>query len=252
MRSVSYGFIGGFLSIGAPLGLLALRLARQRSLSWSPGPLANELRSDLDAYAYVGISTAVAFTVFGIILGRRADALAELSETDELTGLHNARGFSRRLNEEVARFARYREPIALLLLDVDGLKRINDTLGHAAGNLALRHVATAIRAELRASDVGARWGGDEFAILAPNTSNRAALALAERVGCQIASPQVPWRSTVSIGVATTETAQVQQRLTAASMMHTADVALYEAKTRGRGSIVVRDSTESPPVRQWAG
>lgn len=256
MRSVSYGLIGGLLSVGAPLGLLVLRLARRRTWSLSLRRSAEAARNDLGVYMYVGLSTAVVLTALGVMLGRRADQLAELTETDELTGLHNARGLSRRLNEEVDRFSRYREPLALLLLDVDGLKRINDRFGHSAGNLVLQHVAAAMRAELRASDVAARWGGDEFAILALNVSKLSALSLADKVRSLIAGVSGPWRSTVSIGVVTTDSAHIQKRLAAAAMMDVADAALYEAKRRGGNNVVVRDSSQPvlltrrvPPVGQ---
>lgn len=254
MRRVSYGLIGGLLSIGAPLGLLALRTSHGHTWSlWRQ--ISDELRRDPGLYSYVGVSTAAVFTAFGIVLGWRADALAELSVTDELSGLYNARGLSRRLNEEVDRFRRYREPLALLLLDVDGLKQINDRLGHLAGNLVLRHVAAAIGAELRASDVGARWGGDEFAVLAPNASKPAALSLAQRVRSLIASSEADWQPTVSIGVAVTGV-DAHERLTTATMMQTADAALYEAKSRGKNSVVVKDAGATwsccmPPIASVA-
>jgi GGDEF domain-containing protein len=122
----------------------------------------SEIQGDLDVYTYLSISTALVFTALGTALGWQADVLAERSETDLLTGLYNARGLSRRLNDELARFKRYGAPLALLLLDVDGLKEINERFGHSAGDRALVHVADAVRAELRSSDIGARWGGDEF------------------------------------------------------------------------------------------
>jgi Diguanylate cyclase, GGDEF domain len=181
-RCFAYACLGGLLSGGAPVGLSAVRLARRRhrfcasSLRGATG----EVAADRPDYIDVGVSTAVAFTLFGCILGRQADRLAELSETDPLTGLSNARGFLDRLDAELARSRRYREPLGLLSVDLDGLKSINDRYGHRAGDDAIRSVADVIRSELRES-VGARWGGDEFAVLAPSTSRVAALALAERI-----------------------------------------------------------------------
>jgi diguanylate cyclase (GGDEF)-like protein len=98
-----------------------------------------------------------------------------------LTGLLNARAFDQRLHQEVARAARYGGPLALLILDLDGLKRINDQQGHLAGDRALQSVASAIRDELRDVDIAARLGGDEFGVLAPRTDGTAALVLGNRV-----------------------------------------------------------------------
>lgn len=116
-----------------------------------------------------------------------------LSETDVLTGLANARGLFDRLEAELARSRRYHEPLALLLVDLDGLKRINDRHGHHAGDEAIRSLAAVIRFQLRESDVGARWGGDEFAVLAPNTSEHDAVALAAREGRGAGRGARSWR-----------------------------------------------------------
>jgi diguanylate cyclase (GGDEF)-like protein len=235
-RRVGYGLIGVILSAGAPIGLLVVRLL-QHGGAWSVGGITMAVAADPTDYVYVGVSTAIAFALFGIILGQQADRLADLSETDALTGLRNARGLSERLEAEIARFARYHQPLALLLVDLDGLKHTNDRFGHHAGDVALRHVADAIRAELRATDVGARWGGDEFAILAPNTPQLAALTLAERIRTLIARQDVRWPLTASIGVAVAEATQGEERMSAATLMQAADSALYEAKHRGRNTVV---------------
>lgn len=237
LRRFTYGLIGGLLSSGAPIGLMAIRLVQHhRAHSRSPRRGVNEVAADPTGYTYIGLSTAIAFTLFGYLLGRQADRLAALSETDALTGLHNARGLWERLHAEVARSQRYHHPLALLLVDLDGLKRINDRHGHRAGDLALRQVATAVHSALRATDVGARWGGDEFAILAPNTSEPAALAIAERVRALIARERVPWRLTASLGVATIDHANDDERIDSTALMRIADAALYEAKRLGGNTV----------------
>jgi hypothetical protein len=101
------------------------------------GAVRELVAADAVGYIYVGASTAVVFGLFGYILGRQADRLAVLSETDALTGLTNARGFFDRLDRELARSRRYREPLALLLVDLDGLKDINDRYGRRAGDEAM-------------------------------------------------------------------------------------------------------------------
>lgn len=239
-RRFAYAWVGGLLSAGAPIGLFAVRLARHRRRSCS-GPLrdaAREVAADRPDYIYVGMSTAIAFTLFGYSLGRQADGLATLSETDALTGLANARGLFDRLDAELARSRRYREPLALLSIDLDGLKSINDRYGHRAGDDAIRSVADVIRSELRGSDVGARWGGDEFAVLAPSTSRVAALALAERIRALIPQRDTRWPLSVSVGVATLDPNTDGEGFESATLMRAADDAMYEAKRSGRDRGVV--------------
>ncbi len=232
LRRHAYALLGVVLSAGAPLGLLVIhRLQHATATGWL-AHARQELGADPGTYAYVAISTAMAFAVFGFLMGRQADRLAELSESDPLTGLRNTRGFSNRLNDEVTRFSRYHEPLALLFVDLDGLKQINDRYGHRAGDAALRRVAHAIRAELRRTDTGARWGGDEFAILAPNTPAPAASALAERIRALVARQDVPWRLTASIGLASVDATQADQAIDPGTLMQMADAALYEAKRHG--------------------
>jgi diguanylate cyclase (GGDEF)-like protein len=245
-RRVGYGLIGLILSTGAPIGLVVVRLV-QDGASWSVRAVTTAVATDPTDFVYVSVSTAIAFALFGILLGRQADRLADLSETDALTGLRNARGLSERLEAEIAGLARYRQPLALLLVDLDGMKHTNDRFGHHAGDVALRHVADAIRAGLRAPDIGARWGGDEFAILAPNTPEPAAMILAERIRALIARQDVRWPLTASIGVAVADAAQAQEPMSVATLMQAADAALYEAKHRGRNTVV---ATPSNGDRIW--
>jgi diguanylate cyclase (GGDEF)-like protein len=230
-RRLSYAALGAFLSVGAPVGLLLVRLNRGGRISFAR--IGAELAENVPIYRYISISTGLVFTLFGGMLGRQADRLAELATTDALTGLQNARALQDRLQREVARAVRYRQPLSLLLIDLDGLKVINDRLGHPAGDRALLHVADAIRVQLRASDIGSRWGGDEFALLAPNTRRPAAAALAQRVqslvGHAPVGDGVP-PMTVSIGIATFDPDGAAQ-VDASSLMKEADTALYGAKRR---------------------
>lgn len=243
-RRLAYACAGGLLSAGAPVGLLVVRLARRgrRWGSMSPRHVVREVVDDRPDYIYVSTSTALAFALFGYILGRQADRLAELSETDALTGLSNARGLFDRLDAELARSRRYREPLALLLVDLDGLKSINDRYGHRAGDEAIRHLADVIRSQLRHSDIGARWGGDEFAVLAPSTSKFAASALAERIRALIPEQSAPWPLSGSVGVATVDPGTDDEVVDPATLMRAADAAMYEAKRTGRNRVVI-----APPI-----
>jgi len=244
-RRLLFAGAGALLSAGVPLGLLATRLARRRHWrSLSIGDAIGEIRRNRPDYIYVGTSVAIAFGLYGHLLGRHADQLAALSETDPLTGLSNARGFFSRLDDELARVRRYRRPLALLLVDLDGLKSINDRHGHLAGDEAIRGLGDVIRSQLRETDTGARWGGDEFAVLAPNTPERAALALAERIRALIPTTSARWPLTGSLGVATIDPGTEGDVDDAATLMRAADAALYEAKQRGRNRVV--NASTHPP------
>ena len=223
--------MGTALSAGAPLGLLAVRLAG------AGGPYLDaalrELQSDRSTYVYVTVSTALVFASFGYTLGRQADALVALSRTEPLTGLGNLLAFEDRLELENSRAARYHEPLSLLLLDVDWLKTINDRHGHRAGNRALQAVARALRSGARATDLPSRVGGDEFALLAPRTPAAAAAALGERIRTLVADEGV-YGLTVSVGVATVDGARGSD---STRLWDRADAGLYEAKRQGRNRVM---------------
>ena len=108
-----------------------------------------------------------------------------LAETDELTGLYNTRGFAIAANRLFGQAQRYGRPASVLMIDCDNLKTVNDTHGHDAGNRLLRQIANAVQAELRATDVPARYGGDEFIVLLPETPPKGALDVAERIRAAI-------------------------------------------------------------------
>ena len=239
-RRFRYALTAGVLSSGAPAGLLGIRLAKSMDNPVSLRHLKREIAADPAAYVYVSGATAMIFALFGYILGRQADQLAELSETDSLTGLFNARGFSSRFNSEIKRARRYRQPLSLLFLDLDGLKTVNDRYGHRAGSEALRGVAKVISEESRQTDVASRWGGDEFTILAPMTGSTAALSLAERIRCRIEEDTAGYPVTASIGVATHQPNDLAMPLDAALLMRAADTAMYNAKKRGRNRVVAAE------------
>jgi diguanylate cyclase (GGDEF)-like protein len=174
----------------------------------------------------------------GIVRGKAATLLESAAgHAQACLGIaFNARGLFDRLETELARSRRYHEPLALLSVDLDGLKAINDRYGHRAGDDAIRSVADVIRSELRESDLGARWGGDEFAVLAPSTSRVAAVALAERIRVLIARRRTRWPLSVSVGVATVDPkTDAEGSFESATLMRAADAAMYEAKRQWQGS-----------------
>lgn len=164
--------------------------------------------------------------------------LAQLAIRDSLTGLYNRREFERLLGEELHRAARYQHPLSLLLIDIDRFKEINDGFGHRTGDQALRMVAASIRDISRKGDVVARYGGDELAVLLPETPIDDAMILAERIR-KLTSSNGLWVGndksvdiTLSIGVAMTE----GQITTSEQLIDAADQAMYVAKTEGRNCV----------------
>ena len=161
-----------------------------------------------------------------------------LSETDDLTGLFNTRGFAIAANRLFGQGARYGRPASILMIDSDNLKYVNDTHGHDAGNRLLRQVANAVQTELRASDVPARYGGDEFIVLLPETPPKGAVDVAERIRAAIASRPLAINgqqisASVSVGIA----CYPEDGRTLDALAARADRALYQAKQEGRNRVV---------------
>lgn len=159
--------------------------------------------------------------------------------TDALTGLVNRRAFEEVLTRETALVDRIDRPVSLILCDIDHFKGFNDTFGHPAGDEVLRQVASTIRGCCRTSDVAARIGGEELAVLLPGTETEGALTLAERIRSAIA--EGPWHLhpvTVSVGVATMGP---KDGMVAPPLYEAADRALYQAKRDGRNQVVVFSS-----------
>jgi len=221
-------------AVAAVSGLVILRGLFTSRETFSSDFLSNRL-----LYGYVFVVTALVFLVLGYVLGRQADKLRRLSATDSLTGLSNRRALDDRVRDEWHRASRYGSPLALLLVDIDGLKAINDQLGHRAGDDLLRQTATAIRHSLRASDLGARWGGDEFAILAPQTSRDAARQMAERLLLQLKQERDAKHPGISASVGVAVFACEEGVIDDPDMlMRAADEALYRAKAGGRDQVKV--------------
>lgn len=161
--------------------------------------------------------------------------LLRLSTTDPLTGLRNRRSLLERAEQEIARAARHGTPLSLLVLDMDRFKAINDRYGHAEGDRVLVRLADCLRAELRASDVAGRLGGEEFAVVLPEAAASGALEVAERIRRCVETccfGEHPPAATVSIGAATWSAGE-----TVEALLRRADEALYAAKAAGRNRVV---------------
>ena len=163
--------------------------------------------------------------------------LLELATTDSLTGLHNRRYFMESASQELDRARRYQTPLSLLLLDADHFKSVNDRYGHPVGDQALQALAIIGRRVLREVDLFARIGGEEFAILLPQTDHAAARNVAERlrqaiIDQPIATEDGPLRLTVSLGLTSLGSAPADLD----ELLRRADVALYQAKQNGRNRV----------------
>ncbi len=152
---------------------------------------------------------------------------------DQLTGLLNRRAFNNRMDESIARSSRTGAPFSLLLADLDHFKDINDRLGHPVGDQVLQEFANLLSSRQRATDVLARWGGEEFVLIAEGTDLESALGFAEELRCLIAEHDFlqDERLTASIGVV-----EFQPEETGAQMLSRVDAALYRAKNAGRNQV----------------
>ncbi len=215
------------------------------------------LSTDL-VLAMLGVATAafwlvnpwlVLFALAPLFLIHRSLSVPQLQEearVDPKTGLFNARHFTTALNEELTRAARFERPLSLVMADLDLLRDINNTYGHLAGDAVLQGIAEVFRAQLRHYDVPARFGGEEFAILLPETPPDQALEIAERIRRAVAertfdveTSSEPIRATVSIGVA----AFPRDGADGNALIHEADLAVYRAKLQGRNRVL--DASSEP-------
>lgn len=168
------------------------------------------------------------------------EKLKELSVTDNLTGLFNVRFFRDRLEVEIHRVSRTEKPCSLMMLDLDHFKPVNDQYGHQTGDQLLRDVASILRAQARVIDIPIRYGGDELAIILPDTGTWAGLRMAERLRKQIETDPrtAKYGVTTSIGLATHHSTDHEDTT---ALVERADQALYQAKRQGGNSIYVFES-----------
>ena len=169
-------------------------------------------------------------------LSERSQNLEQAATTDGLTGMHNRRYFDDAMAEYLKAFREIGRPVGMMILDLDHFKAINDTHGHDVGDEVLKRVAACLMEFTRYHDVVARLGGEEFAVLSPNTSQRQLHALADRIrlaisDLKVVSGNVTLRVTVSIGLATWD-----GREAGADLYRRADKHLYEAKRQGRNRV----------------
>jgi diguanylate cyclase (GGDEF)-like protein len=212
------------------------------SLAWGGQLLAQFAPLILIAYVTTMLSADIRYAV---------GKIKRVSDLDELTGLYNMRAFNPIANRVFRQTHRYSHPMSIVMIDSDNLKLVNDAAGHEAGNQLLQHIVARIREGVRSSDVVARYGGDEFIVLLPETGPAGAMEVAERIRVAVQTSNLVlngqlFRTTVSAGVVTYPTVGGDL----ASLMDKADKALYQAKNRGRNRVVAyTDSQRSLPFEE---
>ncbi len=197
--------------------------------------------ADYSHIAFNIIALALAAYVSAIVGREQRHAREEalrLSRFDSLTGLHSRAYFLAEIEQEILRASRSARPFALLMFDLDGLKAANDRFGHASGDALLRAVAETLRGDIRITDIAARYGGDEFVLLLPETDLNGAMLVADKVRVDIGRLALPndglvIRTSASIGLVTFP----DDGRTSTELMRRADLAMYEAKRRGRDQVV---------------
>lgn len=180
-------------------------------------------------------------------LAQAGERLQQLAHRDELTGLANRHGAEELLAAQLALHRRHQRPFGVLLCDIDHLQRVNDEHGRTAGDLVLQAVALAIRDTLRDSDTAARFGGEEFLVLLPETDSEGLGVAAGKLRAAVAALALDdvGRCTVSVGAAVT----LVGRNRAADLLRRADEALHVAKTGGRNRVVIASGMEADPARR---
>lgn len=236
---------------GHRLAWACLSLALILMVQYRLAPLEMALATGLFSFPSALVGCMVSLLMLGGLFGLRR-LLSELSGqrrhlealagTDFLTGLFNRRQLFERAGQEILRAQRSGEPLAVMMLDLDHFKQVNDRYGHALGDALLQAVSEALTVTLRRIDIAGRIGGEEFVVLLPNTAADAAAAAAERLRLAVAAAHVETdgRSvtvTTSIGVTVVECQQAQDvNAYFRGLLHEADTALYLAKQQGRNRV----------------
>jgi diguanylate cyclase (GGDEF)-like protein len=215
---------------GETLGLLHLRRVKEES---NPSENAGLMESYLNPAVTVAEETSLALANL-----RAHESLHEQSIRDSLTGLYNRRFLEEFLLRELARADRKKHPLSVITMDIDHFKRINDALGHGAGDIVLRRVGLLLQGFVRQSDIACRVGGEEFSVLLPEASMQIATQRAEAIRKAVQELKLKYEDqtlsaiTASLGVA----AFPDHGTTPAALLHAADQALYDAKYRGRDRV----------------
>lgn len=215
--------------------------------------VTQRLKLENGARIQVGETTVLRFALQDQLEQEAAKRMYEMTVRDPLTGLHNRRHLDERLASEFAFAIRHRTALSVFVVDVDHFKQINDTRGHPGGDEVLRALAGTLQKMVRTEDLVARFGGEEFVVIARSIDERGAAVFAERLRATVEAMRIPWqddeiRITVSVGVAHCDAKY--QYTTAEAMLAASDGALYRAKNAGRNRVNVaeRESALPPALR----
>jgi len=210
-------------------------------ISIHDGHVPETLSTRLEYVFSVAIFAALAL-ILPAIIGHKlidkheqlSDEIKRISEEDYLTGLSNRRKIHEIITNEIARSKRYNSTFGIILLDIDNFKTTNDKFGHNTGDRVLVEISGLIRRTIRESDIGGRWGGEEFIVFCPHTSSDGAFALAEKLRSAIEENEFEdaGYKTASFGVT-----QVEHGDTVESLISRADEALYSAKNSGKNMVL---------------
>jgi diguanylate cyclase (GGDEF)-like protein len=202
-------------------------------------PYANPAAPWWNMLVHFGFFAITLFLVDRLRLGQARER--ELALTDPLTGIANTRGFRERAEPLLAQARRHAAPVTLAYIDLDRFKAVNDALGHAEGDEVLRPVAAVLRGRLRASDLYARIGGDEFVVLLSDAGQAEAAPVLGELSDALKGATERWPVDQTIGAVVFQRAPDHLD----DMLRAADALMYEGKREGRGRVLVRETEDSP-------
>ncbi len=232
------------VKIGSLIGAVSLKIPITELVNHTQ---TTKLLIALTSFVILGLIIATSYGLIWrlvISLDIAQQHLIQLAQTDELTGLTNRRSILKRLKEEHERAARNHDPICVMIADVDFFKKINDSLGHPAGDYVLKSVTARMKAELRSYDIIGRIGGEEFVVVTPNTSLDDAVILADRLRKTIGSVPFIYQGTELLVTLSIGVAEMGASSGVEDAIKRADAALYRAKQCGRNRVEVDDEGES--------
>lgn len=235
---VEYGLRNALL-MAAPMLLMALLFAIRALLLVFASPDSQRyigiqsVEGSLMLWAFIGLVITININIIGCAMMRLISRIRFLAERDQLTGLLNRRAMRQRLEQQHQSWLRHQFPYSLIWLDLDHFKQINDRLGHAAGDAALKHCVQVLQSALRDDDLLCRHGGEEFLIILPGLTQSHACQAAERLRQLLAQSPMQWQDEKIVLTASFGVVSSQNQLEPEQLLQHADAAMYQAKKAGR-------------------